>query len=248
MKLSVSETSKLMGVSVRTLHYYDEIGLLKPSEKSEAGYRFYDEKNLAVLQQILFYRELELPLKEIVHILSQPDHDQKTTLTSHRELLLLKRRHIEDLLSLVDETLGGNENMSKGKFAFADYEEAKDKYTAEVKARWGQTKAYRESEEKNNKRTPDETAAVMNEAGGIFEAFAGLRYDSPDDPKVQTLVKRWQAFITDNFYACTDEMLSSLGEMYVTDSRFTENIDRCGEGTAQFMSEAIKVYCASGQE
>lgn len=245
MKLSVSETSKLMGVSVRTLHYYDEIGLLKPSEKSDAGYRYYDEKSLAVLQQILFYRELEIPLKKIIHILSQPDHNQKKALTSHRELLLIKRRHIEDLLRLVDETLGGNENMNKGKFTFADYEETKEKYAAETKARWGHTEAYKVSEEKNISRTPDETATVMNEAGGIFEEFASLRHGSPGDPKVQALVRRWQDFITANHYSCSDEILAGLGEMYVADSRFTENIDRYGDGTARFMYEAIKAYCAT---
>ena len=92
MKLTVSETAKLMGISVRTLHYYDEIGLLKPSEVTGAGYRLYDDENLAGLQEILFYRELELPLKEIASLRAQPDHDRKRALTDHRELLLLKQK------------------------------------------------------------------------------------------------------------------------------------------------------------
>lgn len=244
MKLSVSKTSKLMGVSVRTLHYYDEIGLLKPSEKTEAGYRLYDGNALAVLQQILFYRELELPLKEIVHILSQPDHDQKKALTNHRALLLLKQQHIEDLLRLVDETLGGNENMSKGQFTFADYEEAREKYAAEANARWGHTEAYKESKRHEESRAETESIDMMNESNSIFEAFAKYMDRSPAEPEVQALVKRWQDFITRHHYCCTTEILAGLGEMYVADSRFTENIDRFGDGTAQFMSEAIRAYCA----
>lgn len=244
MKLSVSETARLTGVSVRTLHYYDEIGLLKPSEKTDVGYRYYDEKNLAVLQQILFYRELELPLKEIVHILSQPEHDQKKALMSHRELLLLKQRHIKDLLRLVDETLGGNDNMSKSNFTFADIEEAKEQYADEAKVRWGNTDAFKESTQKAEKRTNAETLEMMNESNSLFRAFAKSMDRSPSDPEVQALVAQWQVLITRHHYNCTNEILEGLGEMYISDERFTENIDRFGDGTAQFMYEAIKAYCA----
>ena len=233
-----------MGVSVRTLHYYDEIGLLKPSEITEAGYRFYDEDNLAVLQQILFYRELELPLKEIIHILSQPDHDQKTALLHHRELLLIKQQHVAALLRLVDETLGGNEHVSKGKFAFTDYEEAKDKYAAEAKAHWGHSNAYKESKRSEDKRTEAESVEMMNKSNSIFTAFAGSMDMAPSDPEVQKLVQRWQAFISKYHYNCTDDILEGLAEMYISDERFTENIDRFGGGTARFMYEAIKAYCA----
>jgi DNA-binding transcriptional MerR regulator len=245
MKLSVSETSKLMGVSVRTLHYYDEIGLLTPSKKTEAGYRFYDEKNLSVLQQILFYRELELPLMEIVHILSQPDHDQKTALINHRELLLQKQMHMTDLLRLVDETLGGNESMKNDKFTFTDVEEAKSKYAAEAEARWGKTEAYKESKRREAHRTHDETLEMMTESNDIFAAFAKSMDLAPSDPKVQALVKLWQDFITKHHYKCTNEILEGLGEMYISDERFTESIDRFGDGTARFMYEAIKAYCAT---
>lgn len=214
MKLSVSEASKLMGISVRTLHYYDEIGLLKPSDKTEAGYRYYDDNCLAVLQQILFYRELELPLKEIRSILSQPDHDQTRALASHRELLLIKQRHVADMLRLVDETLGG-ENMSKSNFTFDDYEEAKDKYATEAKARWGHTKAYKESQRHEKNRTEAETLEMMNETNSIFTAFAKSMDLAPSSPEVQALVARWQALITMHHYNCTNEILDGLAEMYI---------------------------------
>ncbi len=246
MKLSVSETAKLMGVSVRTLHYYDEIGLLRPSETSEAGYRFYDGESIEVLQQILFYRELEFSLSDIGRILSQPDFDRKQALRDHRDLLLVKQRHINDLLNLVDETLKGRENMSIEESVFADYEAAKTKYAGEAKERWGASDAYKQSAERDKKRSEDETVAVMKGAGDIFEAFAAAKGKSPSDPDIQALVRRWQSFITDNFYTCNDEIMSGLGEMYVADSRFAENIDRFGPGTAQFIADAIKAYCAGG--
>jgi DNA-binding transcriptional MerR regulator len=241
MKLSISETSKLMGISVRTLHYYDEIGLLKPSETSEAGYRYYDDRSIELLQQILFFRELDFPLKEIGRILTSPEFDRTQALKRHRELLLLKQKQLGDLIRLVDDTLGGKESMENQKFT--DYEEAKAAYTEEARAKWGNTAAYGESEARGAKRSKAENNAVMSGAGKIFEEFAALRTKAPSDPQVQAAVARWQAFITDNFYSCTDEILSGLGKMYVADSRFTENIDSYGQGTAQFLSDAIRVYC-----
>ena len=107
MRLSVSEAAKRAGVSVRTLHYYDEIGLLKPSETTQAGYRFYDEAAMASLQQILFYRELDVPLEQIGRILNAPGNDRTEALQKHRTLLLMKRRRLDDMLRLVDETIGG---------------------------------------------------------------------------------------------------------------------------------------------
>ncbi len=243
MRLSVGETAKLMGVSVRTLHYYDQIGLLKPSVISEAGYRFYDSSALALLQQILFYRELEFSLKEIQHILSQPDHDQKQALEQHRTLLVLKQNHIAGLIQLVDETLGGDNTMHTNPQTHDYYDTVKKRYADETKARWGQTDAFRESCENEQTRTRDEAAAIMDEAAKIFQAFADAREMSPSDPAVQQLVHSWQDHISKHHYACTNEILQGLGEMYSADTRFMENIDRYGPGTACFISEAIRIYC-----
>ncbi|UOO37858.1 MerR family transcriptional regulator [Oscillospiraceae bacterium CM] len=244
MKLTISQTAKLTGISVRTLHYYDEIGLLKPTETTSAGYRYYDGDNLALLQQILFYRELAFPLKEIIAMVSQPDHDRQKTLKRHRHLLMLKRQHLDELLRLVDETLGGDTSMTQQEAAFTDYEAAKAQYAAEAKARWGHTDAYRESAQKEQGRTKAETAAMMEKAGEIFRSFAEMRGRDPSDPDVQALVRRWQAHITEFHYRCTDDILACLGEMYVEDARFRSNIDRYGDGTAQLMSDAIKICCS----
>lgn len=244
MRLSVGEASRILGISVRTLRYYDEIGLVRPSEVSDAGYRYYDGDNLALLQQILFYRELEFSLKEIRAILSERDHDRKQALARHRELLVLKQKHIAGLIRLVDETLGGDEKMSRISSDFSDYETAKERYAAEARERWGHTDAFRESAEKERGRTPGETAGIMREVDEIFSAFAAARQADPSDPAVQELVRRWQAHITKYHYGCTAEMLAGLGEMYTADRRFTESIDRHGPGTARFISEAIRIYCA----
>lgn len=246
MKLTVSETAKLMGISVRTLRYYDEIGLLKPSETNDAGYRYYDEESLSLLQQILFYRELELPLREIIRILSQPDHDRRAALKNHRELLLVKKRHLNDLLRLVDETLGGETVMDKKLFTFTDVEEARKKYAAEAKARWGHTTEYRESVRRYENRSDAENIEMMNQSNEIIAAFAESKGKEPSDPAVQSLVERWQALITAYHYDCTKEILVSLADMYVADERFSQNIDRFGSGTAQFMHDAIKAYCRKG--
>ncbi|MCI2047965.1 MAG: MerR family transcriptional regulator [Faecalibacterium sp.] len=245
MKLSISETAKLLGVSVRTLHYYDEIGLLKPSELSEAGYRFYDAAALKKLQQIVFFRELEFPLSEIAALLSRPDYDPVPALARRRELLVLQRQHIDTLLALVDDTIGGNEIMSKqNKTTAADIEAAKKQYAAEAAERWGKTEAYRESEKRHAAYTDTQEAAIAEDANAIFAAFAAHMDQAPGAPEVQALVKRWQDHITKYHYTCTKEILAGLGQMYVGDARFTETLDRFGDGNARFMSEAIAAYCA----
>ena len=242
MKLSVSEASKITGVSVRTLHYYDEIGLLKPSEVSESGYRYYDGENISRLQQILFYRELELPLGEIAVILKNPSHDRTEALKKHRNLLLLKKRRIAELLALVNHTLG-DDTMGNDKILIENYESAQTRYADEAHERWGNTDAYRESEHREKTKTSEETASLMRETEAIFKSFSALTGKNPESPEAQELVERWKNFITAEFYSCSNEILAELGEMYVSDPRFTKNLDKYGAGTAELMSGAIKTYC-----
>jgi len=244
MKLSVSQTAKLTGVSVRTLHYYDEIGILKPTQTSQSGYRFYDSAALETLQQILFYKELGFALKDIANILSHPDHDKQAALQKHRELLLLKRGQIDSMIALVDNSLQkGDTKMKSKQVTAADIDAAKAKYAAEAAEKWGKTSAYAESEKRYASYSDAEKVELFDEAGKIFAAFAELRHTDPSDDAPQALVKQWQAHITEHYYPCTDEILSGLGVMYTADLRFTENIDKYGEGTADFMSRAIAAYC-----
>ena len=146
--MKVSEVAKLTGVTVRTLHYYDEIGLLKPSKVTAAGYRLYSNADLEILQQILFFRELDFPLSDIREIMLNPTYSRETALQNHRELLLQKRKHIDGLISLVDKTLKGDNDMSFKQFDTTEIKNARKEYAAEAKQRWGESDAYAEYEEK----------------------------------------------------------------------------------------------------
>lgn len=242
MRLSVSEAAKRAGVSVRTLRYYDEIGLLKPSETTRAGYRFYDDAAMASLQQILFYRELGVPLEQIGRILDAPDNDRTEALQKHRTLLVMKRRRLDDMLRLVDETIGGIAMYDqRPKPTQADWEAVKAQYAQEAAERWGNTEAFLESREKHKDYTPEQEAQINAEMEGIFAAFGACT--DPEGAEGQALVKRWQEHITKYHYNCTDGILACLGEMYVNDPRFMENLEKYGPGTAQKMSDAISAYC-----
>ena len=241
---SISQVAKLTGVSIRTLQYYDEIGLLKPSKLTAAGYRMYDDNALQTLQQILFFKELGFPLKEIKEILEKPDFDRIAAFKKQKELFLLKRARLDRLIQLLERLEKGEQCMSFKEFDMNEIEENKKKYAKEVKERWGTSKAYEESEKKTSSYNKEKWGDINQETSEIFKGFAELRNSDPGSEEVQELVRRWQKYITDNFYTCTNEILSGLGLMYVEDERFKENLDKNGEGTAKLMAEAIKIYCS----
>lgn len=246
MRLSVGELTRLTGISARTLHYYDEIGLLAPSETSEAGYRFYDDEAVARLQQILFYRELDFSLSDIQRILSSPDYDRRRAMAEHRALLTAKRDRLDALIRLTDETLKGEtEDMGLDKFNTSGVDAVRDQYAVEAEARWGKTEAYKESARRTAGRTEEEAAAAQAEMDELVKGFAGMLDQDPAGPAARAQVKAWQAHITKRYYACTDEILAGLGEMYTADERFTANLDRYADGTAQFMRDAIRAYCGA---
>lgn len=199
MKYQIGEAAAMTGVSIRTLRYYDKIGLLKPAEISEAGYRYYTEREISLLQQILFYRELEFPLEDIKPLLSAPETVRMQALEGRLELLIMKREHIDGLIRLAEETIGGKE-MTKPKITAEDMERVREQYAAEIRSKYGSS-------------------------------------------EVQSLVKRWQEFITVNFYPCTKEILAGLGKLYIADERFKNNLNAYGEGTAELMSAAIAIFC-----
>ena len=235
--MQIKEFAEQIGVSVRTLHYYDEIGLLKPSEvDAQNGYRFYDERSLERMQEILFYRELDFSLKTIAQILSSPDYDKQQALTRQRKLLLAKKERLERLIDALDSMEKGEGFMKPNN----EYEDLKNKYAEEVRQRWGSTDAYKESQQRN---TDFSQAASLLDA--VFEEFAELDRSgiSPDDEAAKVQVEKLQRCITDNFYTCTNEILAGLGQMYAADVRFKTNIDKHGEGTAEFVSQCIKSYC-----
>lgn len=244
MKMKVNEAAKLTGISVRTLHYYDEIGLLHPDEVTEAGYRLYGEQSLEKLQQILFFRELDFPLSEIQKIVNSPAFDREKALENHRSLLIMKRSRLDDLIALVDRTLKGETDMSFKEFDMSEIEAAQNKYAKEAEERWGSTEAYAESARRTKEYGKEDWAKITAETEQIYHSFAEKKTLSPADSEVQQLVTDWQNLISRYFYKCSDEILAGLGEMYVADERFTKNIDgKYGEGTADFISKAIAKHC-----
>ena len=232
---TVKEVSKLTGVSVRTLHYYDAIGLLKPAKVTDAGYRLYDDAALARLQTILLYRELQFPLKTIREIISSGQFDAAEALSQQIRLLELQYNHLGNLITYAREIQ--KKGVKGMDFTVFDNKEI-EKYKSEVKERWGNTAAYQESE---TRKASDDAPQQMME---IFKRFAALRHLPPESEKVQALVHELQQHITDNYYSCTKDILYSLGELYVNDERFHHNIDlAAGEGTAAFASQAIAIFC-----
>ena len=241
--MKISEVAKLTGITVRALHYYDKIGLLKPSEVTETGYRIYSSTDLETLQQILFFRELDFPLDDIREIMGNPTYDRESALQKHKELLLQKRDRIDGLISLVEKTLKGEKDMSFRQFDTTEIEETRKEYAAEAKQRWGQSTAYTEYEKKASGYDDAQWKMLDGEGAAILSEFGQNRHLDPMSPEAQALVKKWQAYITANYYKCTTSILSCLGQMYVGDERFTQNIDKFGAGKAAFMAAAIEMYC-----
>ncbi|MBR5512831.1 MAG: MerR family transcriptional regulator [Ruminococcus sp.] len=238
--MKIKEFADLTGVSVRTLHYYDEIGLLKPASVDKTtGYRFYDEDSILRMQEILFYRELDFSLKSIGTILSSPNYDKSKALKEQKQLLTLKKERLERLISAIDSAVKG-ENVMKA-FDNSEFE----KHKAEVKEKWGSTDAYKEHAERTKGYSEQKWNDLAEGMNHIMEEFAlCMRKDnSPDSTEAQNLVKMLQSHITENYYCCTKEILAGLGQMYVADERFKNNIDKHADGTAAFICEAIAVYC-----
>lgn len=241
---TVKEVSKLTGISIRALHHYDAIGLLKPSQITSAGYRLYDHKALERLQIILLFRELRFPLKEIQQILDSPDFNKGEALSQQIQMLTLQKERLEKLIALALQIQNeGVDHMLN--FESFDKKEIDD-YAKEVKARWGHTESYRQFMEKSGSAAENAVSQeiLTRQMFDIFAEFGALTSQPPGTPEVQALVKKLQDFISRHYYQCSDEILKSLGEMYVCDPRFTKNIDKAGgKGTAEFVKEAIEFYC-----
>mgnify|MGYP000789155107 FL=1 len=239
----VNEVSRLTGVSIRTLQYYDKIGLLPPADYTEVGYRLYDDETLQKLQIILLFRELEFPLKDIRRIIESPVFDREKALEQQIHILELKKEHIENLIDLAR---GVKKSGVKDMTDFTAFDTAKiDDYIAKAREYWGDTAAFKEFEEKNADRTSEENAGINTELMKIFTQFGGMKDMDPTSPKVQKQVKKLQDYITDKFYKCTNTILSSLGHAYSAEGEMNRNIDKAGgKGTGEFVDKAIQIYCS----
>lgn len=238
---TVNEIARLAHVSVRTLHHYDAIGLLKPTQITEAGYRLYDDAALERLYLILLFRELEFPLKDIQAILDAPDFDRNRILEQQVELLKAKANHLQTLIHLAN----GIKLVGVRYLEFNNWDPGKiDEYQAQAETLYKKSEAWREWEQKRNSRTPEQSKAVNDRVMDFFLELGKIRHLSPDSGEAQAWVKSLQEFFTENFYTCTPQILMGLGELYAGGGSMTENIDAAGgQGTGEFAREAIQIYC-----
>lgn len=236
--MRVKEVAALSGVSIRTLHHYDEIGLLTPSETTEAGYRVYSDENIRQLQQILFYRELGFSLKQIKEVLENPAFKRLEALESQRHMLSRKRRQLDEMIGTIDRTIqeGKGEGSMTHEERFRGFDFSNNSYEQEARDRFGDEAV----DETNNKlqQFGGKQQGTMNE---IYRRLAEVRHQSPDAKEAQEVIGDWYEFLnTIGTYSL--DAFAGLGEMYVADERFTDNIDQFGEGLASFMHEAMRVY------
>ncbi len=240
---TVGQTAKLSGLTVRTLHHYDDIGLLSPSERGDNGYRRYTDTDLERLRQILVYRELGLALDEIASIVDR-DTDPVEALLSERLRIADRIERLRIIAGMIDDTIAANrrgitmtpeEKLS----VFGDFDPAE--YEEEAKERWGDTEAYAQSAKRTASYTRADWEAISAEADDIYDEFVGLMDAgvAPDDAEAAKVVDAHRAHISRWFYDCPPEIHAGLGAMYVQDQRFTDNIDKHGEGLARYMSDAF---------
>ncbi|SFG19114.1 DNA-binding transcriptional regulator, MerR family [Halobacillus alkaliphilus] len=246
----VKEVARLTGVSVRTLHHYHDIGLLRPSEVKSNGYRYYSEKEITRLQQILFFREVDFSLSKIKKILDAPDFDQEKALRHHKKILIEKSRRLERIILSVEQTLqslkGENQMTNHDRFQPFDksqIEQHEKMYEQEVKERWGETEAYQESKRRTKSYSEKDWKNIQEEGTEIDRQIIGRMDQGPDDLEVQRLIDEKRKHISKYFYDCQLEIFRGLADLYVSDPRFTKNIDLLQPGYAEFLRKAMYIYC-----
>lgn len=246
MAYTVRQLADLAGVSVRTLHYYDKVGLLKPESHTASGYRQYGREAVARLQQIMFFRELGFGLDEIGSIVSRPDFDMLEALQSHRALLEKKAERISELLATVDRTmdeLKGKASMEIREYYQGFSDEKMEEYRQEVRRRWGD-KALEESEARVIAMGKEKFAALQAEGGAIFQAIADNMSRGCDSPEVQEQVDRWRKWL-ENFATYSDEAVLGLGRAYSQHPDFARFFRKVHKDLPDFLTKAIEHYCAA---
>lgn len=249
---TVSEVSRTAGVTVRTLHHYDEIGLLRPSQRSKAGYRQYDDRDLERLQEILFYRELGLALDDIGRLVDNPAWDRAKTLRQQRQLIKQEADRLGAMAKAVDEALRAYEEgrpMDKEQMfeVFGDFDPTE--HEDEAKELWGETEAYAESVHRTNRYNNEDWKRIGEESAQINQRLADLFSEGtvPDAPDSLAAAEEHRRHIDRWFYPCSPEMHSGLGEGYVVDPRFTKFWDDFQPGLAVFVRDAFRANAMQGR-
>jgi DNA-binding transcriptional MerR regulator len=245
MRYTVKQLAVLAGVSSRTLHFYDEIGLLKPDAYGENGYRYYGQAELLRLQQILFFKELEFSLAEIKATIDRPGFDTLQALRAHRETLQERADRLARLIETVDKTmlhLKGGLEMSESEFYQGFSEEKQREYQEEIRRRFGD-RELKQSQQRWGSYDERQRQAIQEDFGRIVTDLRAHMPLGPDAPEVQVLVGQLHAWLG-NFYDCTLDVFEGLGRMYNQDPRFREMYEtNYGSGVAEFLEGAIGAYC-----
>lgn len=237
---TVKEVCTLSGVSARTLRHYDAIGLLRPAELTEAGYRLYDDAAIDRLGMILLYRELGFSLREIAGLLDAPDDERSRVLETQIDRMKEQRRKLQARIDLaIGMKAVGGKNMKRAGFDVRNI----DEYDRQAKELYQGTDAYREYEQKAQNRSRAENQALGGDMMALFEKLGRLRECGASSPEAQAWAGELQTFITEHYYTCTNEILRGLGQMYAAGGSMTENIDRAGgPGTGEFARQIIEIY------
>lgn len=245
MKYTVNKLARLSGISVRTLHYYDELNLLKPARIEQNGYRIYEESDLLKLQQILFFKELDFPLLEIKKILENPHFDTNKALHDQRRLIEIKKARLTHLIKTIDKTI----NTLRKKTTMSDKElysglskEEQKKYEQEAKERWGNTDAYKQSVERVNKMSKKEMAKIQEGSHKLLLNIVMNMNKGADSGEIQSLIDTHYNNLR-SFYEPNPEIYRGLASMYVDDPRFTAYYEKYASGLAKFMHDAMNIYC-----
>ena len=237
--MRTKELADIAGISVRTLHYYDTIGLLSPEIDRENGYRNYSDQDVSTLQQILFFRQLNFKLTQIKDILNSPKYHQTEALLEQKDIILKEQTRLNNILKLIDKTIQAERGeitmTNEEKFSGVDF--SHNPYEQEAREKWGDEKV----EQANQNLTKMGTKEAEREFDEIYTQLADLRHLDPESDAAQQEIGKWYDFLN-KVGEYTPEMFKNLGEMYTADERFTKNIDKYGDGLAEFMKEAMTVY------
>ncbi len=252
---TIGRLAEMAGVTTRTLRHYDRIGLLRPTGRTDTGYRQYTPDDVILLQQVLFYRELEFTLAQIRQLMQAPEYDRNTALRRQAGMLELRAGRFAELARTARRTLAaieeGQSMEEKEMFDGFDYDRMMDeqkRHEPEVRERWGDTEAYRVSKERTSRYTKEDWEKISKKQGESLQELAVL-YQSgalPEDPRVQQIVRQARLFIDETFYPCSWEMFRGLGEMVAADPRFAATYDKLAEGLSGFYSEAVRIACDAG--
>ena len=246
---TVQQVARLAGITVRTLHHYDERGLLVPSSRSEAGYRLYDDRALARLHDILMWRELGFPLDEVAQLLDDPNHDPVESMMEHRRRLVAQVGALNAKISSLDEAIQRFQHQEPWQpedlvALFEGFDPSA--FEAEAEAQWGDTEAFAEAQRRTARYGPAEWAQIKAEGDEVNRQLADVlqRGDAPQSASAKVAAEAHRAYMSRWFYTCTPEIHLGLAELYRTDPRFQKTYDRIQPGLAAFVIEAIQALHA----